>query len=172
MPKIIEDARQRILDSARALLFSVGYKDLTMRKVAKQCGIASGTIYNYFPNKEMLAASIMAEDWMDTLAGMRRGCDSAPDVTGGVRAVHDAIAAYAEKYEPIWAQYGGMPSGFGERHLLLRGQITAVLDRLLERFSLAHDPDFTSLLAETVLACAIQKDIPFCALNRLIAIIY
>ena len=52
MPKIIENVKELILDTSEKLLFQVGYKGFTIRGVAKRCGIAPGTIFNYFASKE------------------------------------------------------------------------------------------------------------------------
>ena len=70
MPKIIEGAREKILANARRRLFEKGYQHLSLREVAKESGIATGTIYNYFANKDYLIASIMLEDWVKTLDNM------------------------------------------------------------------------------------------------------
>ena len=71
MPKIIEGVRENILNTAREMLFSEGYQSISIRSVAKACGIATGTFYNYFDNKDFLIASIMMQDWQLALARMR-----------------------------------------------------------------------------------------------------
>lgn len=169
MPKVIEGAEKRILETARELLFLEGYKKLTMRDVAKRCGIASGTIYNYFPNKDMLIAVVMLEDWENAMDQMKSGCQSAQDIAAGVKAIYDGIVYFAKIYEPIWAEYGfsgSMASGFGERHLMLRHQIATMLCELFDRFGRPHDKDIAPLFAETILACAMQKDMDYNALEQ------
>ena len=54
MPKIIEGAREKIMANAKRRLFEKGYQHLSLREVAKESGIATGTIYNYFVNKDYL----------------------------------------------------------------------------------------------------------------------
>lgn len=63
MPKIIEDPTEIILEEARKILFAEGYEGLNMRIIAKNCGIATGTIYNYFPKKDDLIAQMMMAHW-------------------------------------------------------------------------------------------------------------
>ncbi|MEN8136255.1 MAG: TetR/AcrR family transcriptional regulator [Thermodesulfobacteriota bacterium] len=53
---------QKILRAAEKLFTSVGYKDTTTRQIAEQAGIATGTLFNYFPSKETLAMSLLAEE--------------------------------------------------------------------------------------------------------------
>lgn len=67
MPKLINDLRNRILDSAERLLTEKGYQGLTIREIADECGIASGTVYNYFKSKEMLVGTIIGNRWIATL---------------------------------------------------------------------------------------------------------
>ncbi len=53
--------RQRILDAATALFKSEGWHNATTRSIAVAAGIATGTVFNYFPTKESIAASLIAE---------------------------------------------------------------------------------------------------------------
>ena len=46
MPKIIENPEENILSAARRLVAEQGYAAVTMRAIAKECGIAVGTFYN------------------------------------------------------------------------------------------------------------------------------
>jgi len=63
MPKIIDDPVIQILDYARKLLSEEGYSALNMRAIANHCGIATGTIYNYFDNKDTLLMRLMMDFW-------------------------------------------------------------------------------------------------------------
>jgi AcrR family transcriptional regulator len=53
--------RQRILEAARRLFISNGFETATTRDIAHAAGIASGTLFNYFPTKEAVLASLVAE---------------------------------------------------------------------------------------------------------------
>ncbi len=172
MAKQIPNAKEKIYSISKKYLFEKGYKGLTLRQVAAQCDIAVGTIYNYFPSKDILVASIMAEDWLVSLNAMQNACVTAPTVEQGVRAIYDAIREYANKYEPIWTEYKGMPNGFGQRHIMLRSQLSNLLVELLERFGYEDDTEPVPLLAETVLACAMQKDIPYSMLAEMTGRLY
>jgi AcrR family transcriptional regulator len=52
--------RERILAAAGSLFASKGYGNTTTRDVAGEAGIATGTLFNYFPNKESLAMTLLA----------------------------------------------------------------------------------------------------------------
>lgn len=52
-----EDIEDLILDAAHRLLARRGYKRMTMDDLAKEVGIAKGTLYLHFPSKEELVLS-------------------------------------------------------------------------------------------------------------------
>ena len=65
MPKLIKNVREELLRVARGQLMRLGYAKTTMRSVAGECGLAVGTVYNYFESKDMLIATFVADDWRD-----------------------------------------------------------------------------------------------------------
>ena len=65
MPKIIENLREELLAEAKKQIAERGYKNTTIRSVAAECGIAVGTVYNYFKSKDMLIASFILVDWLE-----------------------------------------------------------------------------------------------------------
>jgi len=166
MPKLIPDATSRIISTARKHMFENGYAGLILREVADQCGLAVGTIYNYFSSKDMLVASIMAEDWLASLKKMQNSCEIASTVEQGVRSIYCEIGEYVQTYENVWKEYKGVLSSFGEHHVLLRSQLSELLSDLLERLGRKEDLELCPLLAETVLACAMQKDIDYSVLSK------
>lgn len=65
--------RQRILEVAKELFASQGFEATTTRDIAKQAGIAAGTMFNYFSSKEALVGSLAAE----ALAELETGSNAA-----------------------------------------------------------------------------------------------
>ena len=53
--------RQRILDVAASLFTRDGWQVATTRAIALEAGIAVGTLFNYFPTKESIAATLIGE---------------------------------------------------------------------------------------------------------------
>jgi AcrR family transcriptional regulator len=53
--------RKRILEAATSLFVSEGWQNTTTRGIAQAAGIATGTLFNYFPTKEAIAASLLAD---------------------------------------------------------------------------------------------------------------
>lgn len=63
LPRIIDNPRQLILTKAKEILNNEGYKKLSMRNISQACGIALGTIYNYYPTKKDLVIDMMSDYW-------------------------------------------------------------------------------------------------------------
>ena len=169
MPKLIPEAERSILAAAKKQLFEKGYANLAIREVAGQCGIAVGTIYNYFPGKEALVAAVMAEDWRNAMAGLRESFARSAGILEGIVAMYNTIEAFSKLYAPAWSQYGSAPASFGERHLMLRGQLSALLEELVTRHGREEDAALCPLLAETVLACATHADLSLNALSTAVS---
>lgn len=68
MPKIIDDAEERIFQSVVELISQQGLENTSMKKIAECSGLAVGTLYNYFSNKEELICHVMNRSWQETFA--------------------------------------------------------------------------------------------------------
>lgn len=58
-------SRESILKESRDLVSKEGLRALSIRKLAKNCGVAIGTIYNYFTSKDDLLISTIESVWED-----------------------------------------------------------------------------------------------------------
>lgn len=58
-------SKETILLVCRRIVAEKGLKALSMRTAAKECGIALGTLYNYFSDKEELLIATIASVWQD-----------------------------------------------------------------------------------------------------------
>jgi TetR/AcrR family fatty acid metabolism transcriptional regulator len=65
--QLIAARKNQILDAAAAVFAEKGFHPTTIRDIAKQAGIADGTIYNYFDSKPALLMGIF-ERMRDALA--------------------------------------------------------------------------------------------------------
>jgi len=50
-----------IVDSAERILKSKGYSSLTTNHIAQVAGVSTGTLYQYFPNKEMIVRALIED---------------------------------------------------------------------------------------------------------------
>src|SRR5690349_12243737 len=53
--------RHRILEVSQRLFASQGFDAVTTRDIAREAEIAAGTVFNYFPSKEAIVASLISE---------------------------------------------------------------------------------------------------------------
>lgn len=53
--------RRQILDAAVAVIAERGFARTTIRAIARRAGVADGTIYNYFANKDALLLGLMGD---------------------------------------------------------------------------------------------------------------
>lgn len=67
MPKVIKNVEEKLIFAAEELFIQGDYDTVNMRKIAKHAGVASGTVYNYFPNKEVLYQTVLMKSWNITL---------------------------------------------------------------------------------------------------------
>lgn len=102
MPKIIENAQGQIQDVAARILAEHGYEKLTMRGVARRCGMAVGTIYNYYSCKDDVVRDVMLRDWAAARAAMEKVAASAVNLPHGLRDffanLRDFVAAHRETW--------------------------------------------------------------------------
>jgi AcrR family transcriptional regulator len=61
LPKIVdhEEYRESLLDNCFELFARNGFQGATMREIAKELEISTGTLYHYFPNKESIFRNMM-----------------------------------------------------------------------------------------------------------------
>lgn len=77
MRKKNTELREAILDYARHVADTEGTDAINIRRIADQAGIAIGTIYNYFSNKEEILLALTEEYWRQTLHEMKGNIQSA-----------------------------------------------------------------------------------------------
>ena len=65
--------RQQILDAAGRLFAEKGFEATTTRDIARAAGIASGTLFNYFPSKEALLACLAERAGEEAIAEVADG---------------------------------------------------------------------------------------------------
>ena len=134
MPKIIENVKEQLLCEAERQIKEVGYARTTIRSVAGACGLGVGTVYNYFPSKDMLIASFMLEDWQRELEKMRSREERDKKVI--LLAIYDGISSYTVAHKELFSDPEAAKS-FGashtDYHRLLRRQIADIVLPVLSK---------------------------------------
>ncbi len=58
----MEDTRQRILQTAGELFSQKGYSAISMREIARTCGVSKPAIYHYFTSKKQLYVEVLRQE--------------------------------------------------------------------------------------------------------------
>lgn len=66
MPKIIKNLEFKIIEVSEKLFIDKSYENIDMRMIAKEVGIAVGTLYNYYSNKRELFEKVFEKSWERT----------------------------------------------------------------------------------------------------------
>lgn len=90
-------SKEAIMQVCRRIVAEKGMNALNMRLVADQCGIALGTLYNYFADKDALVLAAVESIWRDIFhAGPPH--ETAPSFPDYVAALYGRIQKGAEAY--------------------------------------------------------------------------
>lgn len=171
MPKVINNLRKEIILQSEKILFEKGYQHFTMREAANRCGIAVGTLYNYFSSKDELIGYILFNDWQIILTSMRKKCENAKNIEEALESLYQGIMNFSEKYRAIWDNYGssiGLNSHYISRHEKLVDQLASIMEPVLNKEVRKFPDQMNLFLAENILLCAGKSRVTFTSLQEII----
>lgn len=149
-----------ILAAAELLAAENGLQAVQIGPVARQAGIAAGTIYRYFPAKTDLVAALIQRTAETYMVAMRKASDAAPGplsalaaniVTFSARALRRPLLSWAVLAEPIDPDLGPVRSEFRER---LAAQVEHSLRAAIEQGSLP--PQDTAITAAAIVGALLE----------------
>lgn len=110
--------RAAILDAARQVFAEHGYEGAAVRDIIRRTDLASGTFYNYFPDKDAIFVALIAEAAEEArrrVRAARRSARTARDfVDGGYRAFFEFIVEDPERFAFIRRNLDVVRTRFGE----------------------------------------------------------
>ena len=154
MPKIIENLESRLIEEAKKQIEEAGYGVMTIRSVAKACGVGVGTVYNYFPSKEALVATHLLEDWKQCIAAIHAVSTYSDLPRPVLLCIYDQLVSFSQRHQAIFrdeAAAASFTGSFGTYHGVLRQQLAQPLRKFCSS-------DFTAdFLAEALLTWTMEQ---------------
>lgn len=112
MPKIIENIKETILLNGKEMLLEGSFSDFSIRKLAKKCEIGTGTIYNYFENKEVLVYQIFLSDWEGTMRLADEMKEQKLPMREKLHRIYISLETFVSQYlKFFWEMADGSQSG-------------------------------------------------------------
>lgn len=109
--------RAAILAAAREVFAEQGYGAASVRDIVRRTDLATGTFYNYFPDKDAIFVALIAETGEEArrrVRAARRSARTAHDfVAGGYRAFFEFIVEDPERFAFMRRNLETMSNRFG-----------------------------------------------------------
>ena len=148
MPKIIENLESRLIEEAKSQIEAAGYGALTIRSVAKGCGVGVGTVYNYYRSKDELVAAFLLEDWSQCIHHINSCSENADSPEIVLHTIYEELAAYTLRHRSVFCDADAVTASSGSLaryHDLLRAQLAQPLRRF------CRDGFMSEFIAEALL---------------------
>ncbi len=102
MPRIVDhDVRRReLLGQALGLFAAKGYNGLSMRQLARELGVSTGTLYHYFPGKDALFATMFRQLAADAIQATSEAAPEGADRTERL----SILASYVQSQADVLSQ--------------------------------------------------------------------
>lgn len=130
MPKIIDNLKDRLIEEAQRQIEDLGYGAVTIRSIAKGCGVGVGTVYNYFPSKEALIATHLLADWKACIDRIQEVASASDTPEPIARCIYRQLTDFACRHQAIFrdeAAAAGFAGSFSQYHGTLRNQLAQPL---------------------------------------------
>lgn len=97
-----EEKKKAIMDAAEKIISEKGIFGLTMKKVAREADVATGTLYLYFNTKESLFAAVNARINEDINQAIKKKMDLYHADSGKIVAIETAIVEFSRFQPQKW----------------------------------------------------------------------
>ena len=151
---------QTIVEAARSAARSGGMQAVQIATIAERAGIASGTVYRYFPSKSDLVSELIGTVAERTIEAMRRAADAAPGPLSALTATIAMLASHVlDERRLAWATIAE-PAEPGIEHVRIdfRKGLTAELERrIAAAVSQGHLPEQDLAIAAPAIVGALLE---------------
>ncbi len=152
--------KETAIAAARKLLEEQGIDGVTIRGVASMCGIAVGTMYNYFPSKEYLIGCVVLEDWQKTYSVMDKHSEEGSNVLESIGHIYEDMLFFAQTHTYLYSFHNWDTNGkytHSSRHEELLREMGIVVDKALTTHSLELEKGITLFICESIINSAVKN---------------
>lgn len=107
--------KEAVLNAAAKLFAMKGYNRTSSLEVAKEAGVAEGTIFRYFKTKEMLLAEVGMRLISNLSTELQQRIDDAPTAMDALELVIDGFFDFARSNPDYWVLVRSSPIQFIEK---------------------------------------------------------
>ncbi|MGN0669186.1 MAG: TetR/AcrR family transcriptional regulator, partial [Oscillospiraceae bacterium] len=146
-------SKEEILQISRKIAAEKGLKALNMRAVAGECGIALGTLYNYFSDKEELLIATISSLWQDLFQLSPRENRGNPLFAEYVETLFKSVRERISEYPDFFTTHSAVITNSGKNRALnamerCTDEIRGTLLTVLREDSLVAADAFSEKLTE------------------------
>ena len=150
------DTRQRILESARTLIYASSYADVGVAKICDDAGVKKGSFYHFFPSKSDLTKTVIESFFVEVKTNViDRVFANNLTLKARIGLLTDLVYEFQSDIKKKTGHVPGCPFGNLGSELsttdeIIRKKIVAVFSRLESSFEtlasqIAEDEDLSDL---------------------------
>jgi AcrR family transcriptional regulator len=94
--------RERLVSAGAAVFAADGVQGARIADIAREAGVAMGTLYTHFADKEALFLEVMQAGKQTVLEGLELARESSNTREGRDRAAMEGVVAFAQVYGPLF----------------------------------------------------------------------
>ena len=162
MPKLIPGLKESILNYADEILSKEEYDKFSIRGIAKECGIAVGTLYNYYSSKDEILKAVIDSHMQRMLDAIDEKCAEAQSMADGLCYICEGVRIFSEKHPEIWVStvLGGYnQAAVTEWKSTIRPAVVQKFVALSNRLGHTYDSELLPAIAEILIALGTQCEI-------------
>ncbi len=139
MPKNLNNVKEDILSVTRQLIKETGYSELNIRNIAARCGVATGTVYNYYSSKNQIIAEILLTEWNLMLRRIDQNIKASVTAIDKLEIIYNELNNFMINVHGEWFQTHPIENTedmnvnkISEKRKLLRNQISEKVFKVID----------------------------------------
>ncbi len=150
----MKEARADLLNCTRRILLTEGYDAMSIKRVAEECDVGMGTIYNHYPAKVDLIGDVMRQDWVEKTNEMNKGLQVSGSCADSFALIVTTLSDFAALYRDVFRAFihKGKADIVDEYHGMLREFIRNTVNEVLEIQGYGDEKEHSGLITESLIS--------------------